>query len=114
VIANDRKPKVDEERKFSGYEWKIGDSVSVGANAVILPDVDIGDFALVGAGAVVTKDVPRHGMVYGNPARLRGFVCKCGARVTLLSKDGEKAIMQCPECKKGLQVPIDLFNQVRE
>jgi UDP-2-acetamido-3-amino-2,3-dideoxy-glucuronate N-acetyltransferase len=45
---------------------------------VVLPGIRIGRYALVGAGAVVTRDVPPHGIVYGNPARLRGFACQCG------------------------------------
>jgi len=81
VIANDKWPSPGTERKFSGYEWKIGNGVSVGANSVILPDVNVGDFALIGAGSVVTKDVPKHGLVYGNPAKLHGFVCKCRERM---------------------------------
>ncbi|MGE0761066.1 MAG: DapH/DapD/GlmU-related protein [Pirellulaceae bacterium] len=51
---------------------------SLGANATIVCGVTIGEFALVGAGAVVTRDVPAHGLVYGNPARLRGWACECG------------------------------------
>lgn len=47
---------------------------SIGANAVVLPGVTIGASALVGAGAVVTRDVPPFAIVYGNPARIRGYV----------------------------------------
>lgn len=42
----------------------------IGANATLLPGVEIGEDALVGAGSVVTKDVPARAVVAGNPARL--------------------------------------------
>ena len=47
---------------------------SIGANATMLPGVEIGERAMVGAGAVVTKSVPRHAIVVGNPARIIGYV----------------------------------------
>jgi acetyltransferase-like isoleucine patch superfamily enzyme len=46
----------------------IGDHVSIGSNATILP-VAICDHVIVGAGAVVTKDVTEPGVYAGNPAR---------------------------------------------
>lgn len=51
---------------------------SLGAGAVILGDITIGEYAMVAAGAVVTKDVPAQALVLGNPARARGWVCRCG------------------------------------
>lgn len=42
----------------------------IGANATILPGVEVGAYAVVGAGAVVTKDVPDYAVVAGNPARV--------------------------------------------
>jgi len=48
---------------------KIGNRVSIGTNATILP-VTICDRAVVGAGAVVTKDITEPGIYVGNPARL--------------------------------------------
>ena len=51
--------------------WKnttIGNRVSVGSNATILP-VKICDDVVIGAGAVVTKDILRSGVYAGNPAR---------------------------------------------
>lgn len=49
---------------------KIGNRVSLGTNATILP-VAICDDVVVGAGAVVTKDIVQPGIYAGNPARLR-------------------------------------------
>jgi acetyltransferase-like isoleucine patch superfamily enzyme/dTDP-4-dehydrorhamnose 3,5-epimerase-like enzyme len=46
---------------------------SIGANATILPGVEIGLGAMVGAGAVVTRSVPPHAIVVGNPARIHGY-----------------------------------------
>lgn len=48
---------------------KIGNNVSIGSNATILP-VTIVDNVVVGAGAVVTKDINEPGIYAGNPARL--------------------------------------------
>ena len=48
---------------------KVGNRVSIGTNATILP-VAICDKAVIGAGAVVTKDITEPGFYVGNPARL--------------------------------------------
>lgn len=53
-------------------QWKstkIGNHVSIGTNATILP-VEICDNAVIGAGSVVTKDINEPGIYAGNPARL--------------------------------------------
>jgi UDP-2-acetamido-3-amino-2,3-dideoxy-glucuronate N-acetyltransferase len=52
---------------------------SIGANATILPGVEIGTGAMVGAGAVVTRSVPPHAVVVGNPARITGYDAGDGA-----------------------------------
>lgn len=51
--------------------WKstiIGNNVSIGSNATILP-VNICDNVVVGAGSVVTKDITESGIYLGNPAK---------------------------------------------
>lgn len=55
----------------SSSEWKatkIGNQVSIGSNATILP-VRICDGVVIGAGSVVTKDIAQRGIYAGNPAR---------------------------------------------
>ena len=52
---------------------------SIGANATILPGLEIGQGAMVGAGSVVTRPVPPHAIVKGNPARIRGYAETPGA-----------------------------------
>jgi acetyltransferase-like isoleucine patch superfamily enzyme len=52
--------------------WKktvIGNDVSIGSNATIMP-VNICDRAVIGAGSVVTKDITKPGVYVGNPAKL--------------------------------------------
>lgn len=51
--------------------WKstsIGNHVSIGSNATILP-VEICDHVVIGAGSVVTKDISEPGIYVGNPAK---------------------------------------------
>ena len=48
---------------------RIGNRVSIGSNATLLP-VEICDDVVIGAGAVVTRDIAISGTYAGNPARL--------------------------------------------
>ena len=53
------------------YFWKntkIGNNVSIGSNATILP-IEICDNVVIGAGAVVTKNIVKSGIYVGNPAK---------------------------------------------
>jgi UDP-2-acetamido-3-amino-2,3-dideoxy-glucuronate N-acetyltransferase len=67
-------------------DWEVGKThvrygASIGARATLLPGIEIGTYAMVAAAAVVTRSVPDHGLVVGNPARLAGYVCRCGRRM---------------------------------
>ncbi|VVE54572.1 serine acetyltransferase [Pandoraea iniqua] len=69
TFSNDNFPrsKVYPE-KFS--KTIVREGASIGANATILPGIEIGRHAMIGAGSVVTKDVPENAVVAGNPARI--------------------------------------------
>jgi UDP-2-acetamido-3-amino-2,3-dideoxy-glucuronate N-acetyltransferase len=101
-----------------GDDWELGRvlvkyGASLGANATILPKVVIGEWSMVGAGAVVTKDIPAHGLVVGNPARLIGFVCACGTRLTPGDVRGDDMMACCEQCCTGTPVPVALWRSVQ-
>jgi acetyltransferase-like isoleucine patch superfamily enzyme/dTDP-4-dehydrorhamnose 3,5-epimerase-like enzyme len=52
----------------------IRKGASIGANATILPGLEIGSGALIGAGLVVTRSVPPNAIAVGNPAGIIGYV----------------------------------------
>ena len=52
----------------------IQDGVVIGANATLLPGVEVGRMALIGAGSVVTHDVPPYAVVAGVPAQVIGDI----------------------------------------
>jgi UDP-2-acetamido-3-amino-2,3-dideoxy-glucuronate N-acetyltransferase len=73
TFTNDPMPR--SKQYLSQYSrTHIHKKASIGANATILPGLTIGRGAMVGAGAVVTHDVPSNAIVYGNPARIQGYV----------------------------------------
>lgn len=69
----------------------IKKGASLGANSTIVGGITIGEYAMVGAGSVVTKDIGSQELWYGNPAKNKGYVCKCGQKC-----DDE---LICDECK---------------
>jgi acetyltransferase-like isoleucine patch superfamily enzyme len=87
-LLNDKRPRatapgggLKRESNWIVSGVTVAEGASIGGGCTILPGVRIGRFAMVGAGAVVTRDVPDHGLVAGNPARLVGYVCECGYRL---------------------------------
>lgn len=80
VFTNDRFPRATDA--WSLVETVVESGASIGANATVVCGSRIGGYAMIGAGTVVVKDVPPFGLVVGNPGRLIGWVCVCGARVS--------------------------------
>ena len=74
VFTNVVNPRSHVERKDEYRETRVGRGATIGANATVVCGVTLGRYCLIGAGAVVTRDVPDYATVYGNPARLRGWI----------------------------------------
>lgn len=73
TFTNDIMPR-SKQRPAEFLRTVVRKGASIGANATILPGVEIGERAMVGAGAVVTKNVPSGEVWYGNPACKHGDV----------------------------------------
>ncbi len=81
MFTNVINPRSHVERKDEYKRTLVKHGASIGANATIVCGHTIGKFAFVGAGAVVTRDVPDYALVFGTPARIRGWMCECGVRL---------------------------------
>jgi len=88
---------------------EVGNDVWIGANAVIMPEVNrIGDGAVIGAGAVVNRDVPPYAVVLGNPARVVKFRFPEEVIAQLLKeKWWEKDLDELAEEIGKFQTPLD-------
>lgn len=80
TFTNDQYPR-SKSYPDAFQKTVIGKGASIGANATIIGGIHIGEYALIGAGAVVTKSVPAHAVVYGNPAKITGWVDEKGEKL---------------------------------
>ena len=96
IFTNVINPRSKYPRKIEEYKKTlVKKGATIGANATIVCGNTLGCHSFIGAGSVVTKDVPSYAIVYGNPARIKGWMCECGEKLEF--KDG---ISICRKCKK--------------
>jgi UDP-2-acetamido-3-amino-2,3-dideoxy-glucuronate N-acetyltransferase len=93
VFTNVVNPRSEIVRKDEYRPTLVRRGATLGANATVVCGVTIGTYAFVGAGAVVTRDVPDFALVFGNPARREGWICRCGVRL-----DVQDASPRCETC----------------
>jgi acetyltransferase-like isoleucine patch superfamily enzyme len=104
ILTNDKHPRaVNPDFSLKGNDdWEeagvtIRRGASLGAGAIVCPGVTIGKFAMVGAGSVVTKNVPDQAVVVGNPARVVGYVCRCGKKLETEEEINNRTCKRCGE-----------------
>jgi acetyltransferase-like isoleucine patch superfamily enzyme len=84
TFTNDPFPRSkNQPQKFAKTIVRKG--ASIGANATILPEIEIGAGAMVGAGSVVTRSVPPNAIATGNPASITGYVETIAPNILTLS-----------------------------
>jgi UDP-2-acetamido-3-amino-2,3-dideoxy-glucuronate N-acetyltransferase len=98
VFTNVFNPRSFISRKKEFRKTVVGKGATIGANSTIICGNTVGRYAFIGAGSVVTKDVPDHALVYGNPGRVKGWICQCAMEIAFRS---EKAV--CRACGKRYQ-----------
>jgi UDP-2-acetamido-3-amino-2,3-dideoxy-glucuronate N-acetyltransferase len=87
VFTNVFNPRAHISRKHAYRDTLIRRGVTIGANATIVCGNTIGEYAFVGSGAVITHDVLPYALVYGNPAKQRGWMCQCGEKLDVRKKN---------------------------
>ncbi|MFA5364685.1 MAG: N-acetyltransferase [Candidatus Bathyarchaeia archaeon] len=114
TFTNDMYPRsFNKDWKITPTQVKMGSSI--GAGSVIRCGVTIGEYALVGSGSVVVADVPAHALVFGNPAKVRGFVCGCGNKLVVDQQKPDIVLMSCSVCKETFKIPTkDYMKTVEE
>jgi acetyltransferase-like isoleucine patch superfamily enzyme len=103
-------------RSFSA-DWEIVPTLvkkgaSIGAGSVVVCGVTLGEYSMVGAGSVVTSNVPAHALAFGNPARIRGFVCVCGRNLVEEKKQLKLVLMACASCGRKFKIPRGDFEKI--
>jgi UDP-2-acetamido-3-amino-2,3-dideoxy-glucuronate N-acetyltransferase len=118
VFTNDLHPRSINLDGSPQADWTLSETLvksgaSIGAQATLVCGITIGHWAMIGAGAVVTRDVPDYGLVYGNPARLRGFVCHCGEKLQVLKEEMSAHIdavpMTCDQRHAVILIPLSSY-----
>lgn len=111
-FTNDMFPRAitPDGKLKSADDWEITPTLvkygaSIGAGAVVVCGITIGTFALLGAGAVVTRDVPPHALVFGNPARQHGYVCRCARRLPEVHEEDGMLVAWCETCQQVSRFP---------
>ena len=99
VFTNVVNPRSEVVRKDEYKKTLVRRGASLGANATIVCGVTIGQYAFVGAGTVVTRDVADYALVVGNPARQKGWMCRCGIKLQV-----EGADTRCGSCGAGYRM----------
>lgn len=81
VFTNIINPRSFIERRSEFKKTLLKKGCTIGANATILCGITIGEYSLVGAGSTVTRDVKPFALIYGVPAKQRGWVSKAGNKL---------------------------------
>ena len=122
IFTNDMTPRAtdpeitqlqDSGPQETTLETVVGDGVTIGAGSRIGGGIQIGDFAMVGMGSVVTGDVREFHLVFGNPAKTKGAVCKCG-EVVVRGRLEDHGTMNCASCGRGYAYDQGVVRQLSE
>ena len=101
IFTNDRFPRAFDidgnsvktsDPTEETLETTVRKGVTIGAGCTIGPGIELGEFCMIGMGSVVTRSILPHQLVYGNPAKPKGYVCICGEPLS--------PQYSCPKCQR--------------
>ena len=112
TFTNDLYPR-SFKQDWKKIQTSVKEGASIGAGTIIVCGITIGQYALIGAGSTITRDIPPNSLAFGNPARVRGFVCKCNKKLVLKKKCKKYVYMVCSICNEKYQIPIQDYSKLK-
>jgi len=104
VFTNVINPRSEISRRDEFRPTLVKHGATLGANCTVICGHTVGRYAFVGGGAVVTKDIPDHALVYGNAAKIAGWMCECGESLYFTSSNSDSVeFATCERCDKQYQ-----------
>jgi UDP-2-acetamido-3-amino-2,3-dideoxy-glucuronate N-acetyltransferase len=111
IFTNDRYPRATEPelialRSSAPDEQTLPTVVragaTLGAGTIIGCNLTIGRFAMVGMGSLVTRPIDDFHLALGHPARIVGYVCRCGQPFVKFEPDHhpERIVHSCNICRR--------------
>jgi acetyltransferase-like isoleucine patch superfamily enzyme len=108
TFTNDLYPRASN-KNWQVIPTLVKKGASIGANSTILCGVTIGEFSMIGIGSTVTNDTLPHSLMVGNPARLKNFICRCGAELQKMNYENYNIHFRCKKCQKNFNIHFDFF-----
>lgn len=108
TFTNDLNPRSKYPKNGAYVPTIVEDGVSIGANVTVVCGITLGKWCFIGAGSVVTKDIPAYAVAYGNPARVKGWICECGE---FLPEEFEET--ECKKCAKKYEKKGDAVCEIK-
>ncbi|HYJ79510.1 MAG TPA: hypothetical protein VEW03_07925, partial [Longimicrobiaceae bacterium] len=84
----------------------VRDGAWLGPNASINQHLVVGEHCYIGTGSVVTRNLPPHALAYGSPAKVRGWVCSCHAKLEFSA-----GAAVCERCQIGYTLEGELVTR---
>lgn len=116
IFTNDRFPRAttpDLQQALSSdpnehtLQTRVCEGATIGAGAIIGCDLQLGRFSMIGMGSVVTRTVDDFCLAIGNPARVVGYVCRCGQPIARFEHDRRLMQSEPLECPCSRRYAID-------
>ena len=90
----------------------LGEGVWWSPGACSNHEVPIGDYAYIGTGATVTRAVPAHGLVFGSPAKLAGYMCRCRTKLPVPAGQVPPEALTCGKCGAEFRYENDRLRMI--
>lgn len=115
IFTNDRYPRAADpelrSRRSSAPDdhtlpTVVRQGATLGAGCIVGCGLSIGRFAMVGMGSLITHSIGDFQLVMGSPARLVGYVCRCGQPFArnMTGSLAEEITHVCTVCRRQYSV----------